>query len=315
MDAVIVIEDMLYATIAAGTVLLLACIGEILTEKSGVLNLGLEGIMILGAVVAFMAVQATGSLVLGIALSLAAGAMMGMIHALISVTLKASQVVSGLALTFFGLGLANFLGKDYVGMTRMASLEVLPIPWLSEIPIIGKALFSHSILVYVSFLLVPIAWFWIYRTRQGLKLRSVGENPGSADALGINVFGIRYAYTMIGGALVGLAGAYLSLGYNGTWMDTITSGQGWIAVALVIFATWNPVKSMFGSYLFGLILILGPRLQAYGVQIPTTLFAMLPYILTIIVLIISTGNFRKSKKIRQIAPNSLGVPYDREARH
>lgn len=314
MDAVLTIENMLSATIAAGTVLLLACIGEILTEKSGVMNLGLEGMMIFGAVIAFMTVQATGSLLLAIALALAAGAVMGMIHAFISVTLKASQVVSGLALTIFGVGLANFLGKDYVGVTRVASLEALPIPYLSKIPVIGETFFNHSILVYVSYLLVPICWIWIYRTRAGMKLRSVGENPSAADSLGINVFGIRYLYTMIGGALTGLAGAYLSLGYNGTWMDSITSGQGWIAVALVIFATWNPVKGMLGSYLFGFILILGPRLQALNVQIPTFLFSMLPYILTIVVLILSTGQFSKRSKRRKLEPDSLGNAYDREAR-
>ena len=315
MDPVFVITGFLSATIAMGTVLLLACIGEILTEKSGVLNLGLEGMMIIGAVFAFIVVQTTGNLVLAIAASMLAGAFMGLIHAFITVTLKASQVVSGLALTIFGVGLANFLGQDYVGAVRVASLEAIPIPLLHKIPILGDAFFNQSILVYVSFLLVPIAWILIYRTRAGLKLRAVGENPSSADSLGINVFATRYIYTLIGGALTGLAGAYLSLGFNGTWMDSITSGQGWIAVALVIFATWNPIKGMLGSYLFGFILILGLRLQAYDVEIPTFFFSMLPYIFTIVVLIFSTGKFGKNSKIKQREPGSLGTPYDREARH
>ncbi len=315
MGAVEIITGFLSATVAMGTVLLLACIGEILTEKSGVLNLGLEGMMIVGAVFSFIVVQTTGNLVLAIAASLLAGAVMGLIHAFITVTLKASQVVSGLALTIFGVGLANFLGQNYVGTVRVASLEAIPIPLLSEIPIICEALFNQSILVYVSILLVPIAWILIYRTRAGLKLRAVGENPSSADSLGINVFATRYVYTLIGGALTGLAGAYLSIGFNSSWMDSITGGQGWIAVALVIFATWNPVKAMLGSYLFGFILILGLRLQAFGIEIPEMLFTMLPYIFTIVVLIFATGKFGKNSKIRQLEPGALGTPYDREARH
>jgi simple sugar transport system permease protein len=306
MGADVIITGFLSATIAMGTVLLLACIGEILTEKSGVLNLGLEGMMIIGAVFAFIVVQHTGNLTLAILSSLVAGAVMGLIHAFITVTLKASQVVSGLALTIFGVGLANFLGEGYVGAVRQASLSAIPIPLLSKIPII---------LVYVSYLLVPLTWILIYRTRAGLKLRAVGENPSAADSLGINVFATRYLYTLIGGALTGLAGAYLSLGFNGTWMDTITAGQGWIAVALVIFATWNPVKGMLGSYLFGFILILGLRLQAFNIEIPTFLFSMLPYIFTIVVLVFSTGNFRKGSKVRQYEPGALGTAYDREARH
>ena len=315
MGAGEIITGFLSATIAMGTVLLLACIGEILTEKSGVLNLGLEGMMIIGAVFAFIVVQSTGNLVLAVLASLVAGAVMGLIHAFITVTLKASQVVSGLALTIFGVGLANFLGEGFVGAVRVASLKALPIPILSKIPIIGEALFSQSVLVYVSYLLVPLSWILIYRTRAGLKLRAVGENPSAADSLGINVFATRYLYTLIGGALTGLAGAYLSLGFNGTWMDTITAGQGWIAVALVIFATWNPIKGMLGSYLFGFILILGLRLQAFGIAIPTFFFSMLPYIFTIVVLIFATGNFRKSSKVRLYEPGALGTPYDREARH
>ena len=315
MGADVIITGFLSATIAMGTVLLLACIGEILTEKSGVLNLGLEGMMIIGAVFAFIIVQHTGNLTLAILASLVAGAVMGLIHAFITVTLKASQVVSGLALTIFGVGLANFLGESYVGAVRQASLSAIPIPLLSKIPIVGEAIFNQSILVYVSYLLVPLTWILIYRTRAGLKLRAVGENPSAADSLGINVFATRYLYTLIGGALTGLAGAYLSLGFNGTWMDTITAGQGWIAVALVIFATWNPVKGMLGSYLFGFILILGLRLQAFNIAIPTFLFSMLPYIFTIVVLVFSTGNFRKSSKVRQYEPGALGTAYDREARH
>jgi len=271
--------------------------------------------MIIGAVFAFIVVQTTGSLLLAVLISLVAGACMGLLHAFITVTLKASQVVSGLALTIFGVGFANFLGEGYVGAVRVASLEALPIPLLSKIPILGEALFNQSILVYVSYLLVPLAWILIYRTRAGLKLRAVGENPSAADSLGINVFATRYMYTLIGGALTGLAGAYLSLGFNGTWMDTITAGQGWIAVALVIFSTWNPIKGMLGSYLFGFILILGLRLQAFGIEIPTFLFSMLPYIFTIVVLIFATGNFRKNSKFRMYEPGSLGTPYDREARH
>lgn len=307
------ITNILTATVVAGTPLLFGTLGGILNEKSGISNLGYEGMMMVGAVVAYMTVQATGSLLLATVAGMAAGALMALIHAFICITLKSNQIVSGLALTIFGTGLANFLGAPYVGTVRAVSYANLAIPGLSRIPIIGNALFNQNILVYVSMLLVPLIWIYINRTRWGMNLRAAGENPAAADSVGINVFAIRYVHTLLGGALGGLAGAYFSLAYYGTWMDTITGGQGWIAVALVIFATWNPVRALAGSYLFGLVTILGLRLQAYGVVIPVSFFSMLPYLLTVVVLILVTGNFKRPRKgVAQ--PAALSIPYDRETR-
>lgn len=305
------IINMLAAMVAAGTVLLLASLGEIISEKGGVMNLGVEGMILVGAVAAIMAVQATGSLALAVLFAMLAGGLMALLHALITVTLRASQVVSGLALTIFGTGLSSFLGSGYVGIPAVNAFKAISIPVLSEIPFIGPVLFRQNLLVYISILLVPVIWFILNRTHLGLKIRSAGENPAATDAAGIDIFAVRYGCTIAGGTLAGLAGAFLSLGYNSSWMENISAGRGWIAVALVIFAMWNPWKALLGSYLFGLISILGLRLQAVGVVIPDTLFSMLPYILTILVLILITGR-RKGRG--DGSPASLSVSYDREAR-
>lgn len=310
-DILQTIINMLAAMVAAGTVLLLASLGEIISEKSGVMNLGVEGMILVGAVAAIMAVQATGSLVLAVLFAMLAGGLMALIHALLTVTLRASQVVSGLALTIFGTGLSSFLGNSYVGIPAVKAFGAVAIPVLSDIPFLGPVLFRQNLLVYLSILLVPVIWFVLNRTHLGLKIRSAGENPAATDAAGIDIFAVRYGCTIAGGTLAGLAGAFLSLGYNSSWMENISAGRGWIAVALVIFATWNPWKALLGSYLFGLISILGLRLQAVGVVIPDALFAMLPYILTILVLILITGR-RKGRG--DGSPASLSVSYDREAR-
>ncbi|MGI5877107.1 MAG: ABC transporter permease [Christensenellales bacterium] len=315
MSGLTMATGILSATVAAGTILLLACLGEILSERAGVMNLGVEGMMMVGAVFGFIAVQWTGNLLVGVLAALVGGGLMALIHAFLSITLKTNQVVSGLALTIFGTGLGNFLGNPYVGVVRRASFDNIAIPGLSRIPLLGPVLFDQNLLVYLSILLVPLLWLLIFRTRWGLSLRATGENPAAADTAGVNIFALRYGYTIAGGALAGLAGAYLSLAYNNSWMDTITTGQGWIAVALVIFAMWNPWKAMLGSYLFGFIIIMGFRIQAYGIAMPfyiVNLLPMLPYLFTIIVLIFVTGSFGGRRK--EGAPEALSVPYDREAR-
>ncbi len=311
MDMQMIIST-LAATVAAGTVLLLASLGEILSEKAGVLNLGVEGMMLVGAITGFIAVQTTGSLLMAVVASMLCGGLVALIHAFLTVTMRANQVVSGLALTIFGTGMSAFLGKDYIGMTPVNGFKAVNVPGLSDIPFLGDVLFKQNVLVYVSLLLVPAMWFLFNRTHLGLKIKSAGENPAATDAAGLDVFAIRYGCTIGGGMLAGLSGVYLAIGYNSSWMENITAGQGWIAVALVIFAMWNPWKALLGSYLFGFIGIMGLRLQAIGVQIPVSLFTMLPYMLTIVVLIFISGRLRGRKG--DGSPAALSVSYDREAR-
>ncbi len=305
------ILSMLAATVAAGTVLLLASLGEIISEKGGILNLGVEGMIMVGAISGFMAAQASGNLIVAVLVGMIAGGLLALIHAFLTVSLRANQVVSGLALTIFGSGMASFLGKTYVGVQAVVRFQAIPIPGLSAIPFIGPVLFNQNILVYASYLLVPALWFVLNKTHLGLKIRSAGENPAATDAAGINVFAVRYGCTIAGGMFSGLAGVFLALAYNSQWMENISAGRGWIAVALVIFAMWNPWKALIGSYLFGLVGILGLRLQAVGVTVPDAFFSMLPYILTIVVLIFVTGRL---KGRGDGAPAALSVAYDREAR-
>ena len=311
MNVLQLVISALAATIAAGTVLLLASLGEIISEKGGVLNLGVEGMILVGAITGFMAAQATGSLLVAILAAMLAGGALALIHAFLTVSLRANQVVSGLALTIFGTGMSAFLGKSYVGLTSVVSFKAVNIPLLCDIPFFGPILFQQNLIVYLSILFVPVVWFVLNKTHLGLKIRSAGENPAATDAAGINIFAVRYGCTVAGGMFSGIAGAFLALGYNSSWMVNISAGRGWIAVALVIFAMWNPWKALLGSYLFGLISILGLRLQAVGVVIPESLFSMLPYILTIVVLVLITGRLRNRG---DGAPAALSVSYDREAR-
>ncbi len=299
------------AAVIAGTPLLYAALGEILAERAGVLNLGVEGMMLAGAVCGFMVTVQSGNHWLGLLSAVAAGGLMALIHAFLSVTLKANQVVSGLALTIFGTGLSGYLGKSYVGIPSPDIFEKLQVPILSKIPVLGKVLFNNDALVYISLILVIVVWFFLYYTNAGLKLRSVGENPAAADSAGVNVFLVRYLYVIIGGMLAGAGGAYLSLAYAPAWLEQMTAGRGWIAVALVIFAVWDPFKALIGAYIFGGIDALGFRLQAMGVMIPSFFLKMLPYLFTIFVLIIAS---REVYKKRVGAPSALTLPYDREER-
>ncbi len=310
------LTSLLSITLRAGTSLLYATLGEIYAERSGILNLGVEGMMMMGGVSAFAVAYHTGSLVLGIAAAVLAGALLASLHAFLSVSLRANQVVSGLTLTLFGTGLASFLGQRLgPGGTRLVglvgpSLERIPLPILSDVPVVGSSLFNQDIVTYGLYGLVPLAWWYLYKTRPGLYMRAVGENPQTADAMGIRVGVSRYVYTVVGGALAGLGGAHLSLAYTKGWTENITGGRGWIAVALVIFAMWDPLRAVIGAALFGGINAVQFRMQAAGTSIPAALLNMLPYIATILVLVVVTWWETLQKRIG--APAALGVPYARE---
>jgi simple sugar transport system permease protein len=300
----------LQATVRAGTPLLFAVLGTILTERSGVMNLGLEGIMLIGAIGGFVASYNTSSLLAAVLVAMLGGAILGLVHAFFTVTLKINQIVSGLAITMLGAGISGLWGRDYIGVIAKRFTPVR-LPFLSELPYAGQIFFSHDFLVYVSYLVVPAMWFVIYKTKFGMTLRAVGESPDAADARGINVFAIRYVYTVIGASVTAIGGAYLSLAYNSMWIENMTAGRGWIAIALVLFATWDPLKALLGAYLFGGITALGLRLQAIGTHISPDFLKMLPYLLTIVVLFFtSTDNLKRKVG----APASLGTPYSREDR-
>ena len=297
----------LKAAIPAGTPLLLGTLGEIYAERSGVLNLGVEGMMIMGAVTGFGVTLATGNVWLGITFAAMAGGLLALIHAFLSITLRVNQIVSGLALTMFGLGMSGMLGKRYVGIPLLNRLRTAPIPLLKEIPFLGPILFQHDPLVYLSLLLVPLLWFVLFKTRAGISIRSVGEAPATADALGVNVFLVRYLCVCLGGFLAGLGGAYLSVVYAPAWIEGMTAGAGWIVIALTIFAMWSPGRALIGAYLFGAVKVLQYRLQPLGVS--PNLLNMLPFIFTIIVLLAGTGEVIRK---RMGAPSALSIPYSRE---
>jgi simple sugar transport system permease protein len=278
MAADIELVKTLATTLAAGTPVLYATLGEILTERSGVLNLGLEGMMLVGGMAGFAATAATGNVFVGILVSLAAGAALALVHAFFSCSIGVNQVVSGLSLTLVGTGIAAYFGKSLVGQAAKDSFQALKVPVLGDLPVVGPIIFNQNLFVYFSFLLVPALFFFIYRTRPGLNLRAVGESPATADAQGISVVGTRYIYTIAGGALVGMGGAAISLGSNPNWQDNITAGRGWIAVGLVIFALWNPWRALVGAYLFGGMEAFQFSLQVAGVPVSSYFLRMLPYL-------------------------------------
>ena len=320
MDWTIILQ----AGVASGTVLLFATIGEIFAERSGVMNLGVEGMMLVGAMSAFSVAASTGNPWLGLLVAMIAGGLLSQIHAFLTVTLQSDQVVSGLALTFLGTGISLVLGEGLSKAGTIALLPAITIPGLSLIPLIGPILFTNqNILVYVGYLLVPIAWYYINRTRPGMHLRSVGEYPAAADALGVNVYRLRYFYVFVGGVLAGLAGATISLAISPGWFSELTTGGlGWIAIGLVIFAQWDPVRGMLGAYAFGAL-----RRLILDIQGPTVLLGManpfyynpywgfflqmLPYAFTIIVLLIGS---RDAVRKRIGTPAALGIPYVRGER-
>jgi len=307
-EVILALISVVRAAIPAGTPLLYGTLGEVIAERSGVLNLGVEGMMIMGAVTAFGVTQATGNVWLGIATAALVGGILALIHAFASISLRVNQVVSGLALTMLGLGISGLVGKQYVGIPPAARLEPMPLPVLSNLPLLGD-LFRFDLLAYAAALLVPVIWFILYKTRWGIVLRSVGESPATADTMGINVFLVRYVAVCLGGALAGLGGAYLSVVYTTAWIEGMTAGAGWIVIGLTIFALWDPVRALVGAYLFGGVRVLQYRLQPYGISPP--LLNMLPYIVTILVLLVSAG---ETMRKRLGAPAALMQPYSREER-
>jgi len=293
-------------TLAYGTPLLLGTLGEIYTERSGVLNLGVEGMMIMGAYAGFSTAYTTGSPWLGIMVAALVGGAFSLIHAFASITLKANQVVSGLALTMLGLGLSGVLGRSWGGKPLPVPISKITAPGLSKIPFLGPILFEgQNLIVYLSILLVVVMWYILYRTRIGITIRSVGENPATADSLGINVNRVRYLCVLVGGILAGVAGGYLSVAYRPAWTEGMTAGMGWIVIALTIFAFWNPAIGMLGAYLFAALYHLSFRLQPWVT--PEFLKAM-PYAFAIVVLIaVSRGTLQK----KMGAPAALTLPYTR----
>ncbi len=320
MDPIIILQ----AGVASGTVLLFATVGEIFAERAGVLNLGLEGMMLIGAMSAFSTAVSTGNPWLGLLVGMLAAGLLSQVHAVISIQFQADQVVSGLALTFLGTGLSLVFGE---GLSKAGAVSLLPafsILGLVSIPVLGPILFQNqSVMVYLGYLTIPLAWYYINRTRPGMHLRAVGEFPAAADALGINVARLRYLYVFIGGLFAGLSGATISLAVSPGWFSALTtSGQGWIAIGLVIFAQWDPLRAALGSYTFGALrrlildiqgpsMLLGLRNPFYFNPYLGFFLQMLPYAFTIIVLVIGS---REAMRKRLGAPAALGLPYIRGAR-
>ncbi|MFS8181541.1 nucleoside ABC transporter membrane protein [Pseudovibrio denitrificans] len=305
MSDLSMIEAVLLTIITASTPLLLAAIGELVVERSGVLNLGVEGMMIVGAVMGFAATQATGSPYIGILAAMISGVAMSVLFGFLTLNLMTNQVATGLALTILGLGLSGMIGEAFIGQPGI-SLKPIAIPGLSAIPFIGPLLFNQDILVYASYALVIAVYFVLFKSRTGLIIRAVGDNHGSAHSLGYSVIKVRYLAVMFGGACSGLAGAYLSLIYTPQWVEGMTAGRGWIALALVVFASWRPARVLVGAYLFGAVSILQFHAQAAGIGLPTQFMSALPYLATIIVLIMISRN----KTLAKVnTPACLGKPF------
>lgn len=300
------LQQILIAALKTGTPLLLIALGELVCEKSGVLNLGQEGMMLMGAMAGFAGAFYTGSLGMGIALAIFAGMSMSLIFATLSLSLNTNQVATGLALTIFGTGLSSFMGGGLVGSTIQGFTQV-EIPVLSSIPFIGQILFNQDIIVYTSFVIVGATWWVLQKTRIGLTIRAVGENPHSANALGIKVLKVRYLAVLFGGAMAGFSGAYMSLAYTPMWMENMTAGRGWIALALVVFASWRVGYLMLGAYLFGFASILHLVMQGFGFDISPNLLAMTPYLATVVVMVMISSNSLKQKLA---TPMSLAKPFD-----
>jgi len=299
------LEQIIITIATAATPLLIAALGELVVERSGVLNLGVEGMMVMGGVTGFGVALTTGSPWLGVFAAIIVGALFSLLFGFLTLTLVTNQVATGLALTLLGLGLSGMIGEAFVGQPGI-KLGTLYIPGLSDLPFVGKLIFGQDPIFYISILLTfGVAWF-LFRTRAGLTLRSVGDNHGSAHALGINVIGIRYLAVMFGGACAGLAGGFLSLVYTPQWIENMTAGRGWIALALVVFASWRPLRVLAGAYLFGAVSIGQLHAQALGIGIPSQLLSALPYLATIIVLVLISRN-RRLTMIN--TPASLGRPF------
>ncbi len=305
------LASVLAAAIASGAAILYAALGEVLAERAGVLNLGVEGMMLMGALGGFAVCYWTSSAELGVLGAIGVGSLMATIHAVLTVSFRANQVVSGLALTIFGGGLSAYLGAGLVGEPAPDRFSRLDIPLLGDLPGIGNILFNQNALVYLAYIVVPLLWWFIYRTRPGLNLRAVGESPATADAMGLDIVRLRYRYIILGGAFAGLGGGVISLATNPGWSENVTAGRGWIAVALVIFGTWNPARVAAGAFLFGAVEAGQFRLQGINVPVSSFFLNMLPYLFTIVVLVFSTLSTRR---LRIGQPAALGQPYVREER-
>jgi general nucleoside transport system permease protein len=298
-------EAILLTIATAATPLLIASLGELVVERSGVLNLGVEGMMVMGAVSGFAVAQMTGNPWIGMIAAIIVGALFSLLFGFLALTLVTNQVATGLALTLLGLGLSGLIGESFVGQAGI-KLPSLHFPGLTEIPLIGRLLFGGDPIFYLSILLTSgVIWF-LFKTRAGLTLRSVGDSHNSAHALGIKVIAIRYLAVMFGGACAGLAGAHLSLVYTPQWVENMTAGRGWIALALVVFSSWRPLRLVLGAYLFGAVGILQLHAQAMGFGIPSQLLSALPYLATVIVLVLISGNRRLTM---MNTPASLGRPF------
>ena len=293
------------ATLNAGTVLALASLGLLINEKVGIVNLGAEGMMLCAAIAGFATVVHSGSDVLGFAAGIGAGALLALIFGLLVIWLNTNQYATGLAVSLFGAGFSAFVGVAYV-QQKMPERPSFAVPWLADLPLVGPALFRHHPLVYLTVLLALAMIWFLYRTRSGLVLRSVGESPESAHALGYPVRRIRLLAVVAGGALCGLAGAYLSVVYTPLWVEGMVAGKGWIALALTTFATWRPARVLLGAYLFGGVTMLQFHLQGIGVELPSQFLTMLPYLATIVVLALISRN---PQWIRVNMPASIGKPF------
>ncbi len=303
-----IIISVVQRTLVAGTPLLLGTVGEIISERSGILNLGVEGVMAVGAVTAFIVTHHTGNPWLGLCAAIVAGMLISIVHAFASVSLQSNQVVSGLALTMLGLGLAGLLGKPYVGKPLAIKINAMPIPFLSDIPIVGPVLFNQSPFFYLAILLAIGVWFMLEHTLLGIRIRSAGENPKATETQGVNVSLIRYLSVLAAGGFSAMAGAHLSISYSKSWIEGMTAGRGWIVIALTIFALWNPLRAVFGAFLFGGIFVLQYMLQPLGIS--PNFLAMLPYLATLLVLLV--GGLRDSRRLN--APAMLAEPYRRGER-
>ena len=296
------------ATVEMGTPLLLATLGGVISERAGVINLGMEGLMLVGALTAFVVMLHTNSALVAVCAAAFAGGLVTMLHGLVCIMLRANQIASGLALTLFGTGLSGLFGSNLVGKT-FKPIEDIPIPLLNQIPVLGTVFFNQDMLVYFSYFSVLITWWVLFHTRLGLNIRSMGEAPEVCDTLGLSVLAYRFWCLVAGGGMIGIGGAYFSIALNPYWVDFITAGRGWIAIALVIFALWHPLKAMAGAYLFGLALALELRLQTLGLNVSPYLLKMMPYMLTIFVL---TGvTIKNSRRDIRVMPASLGEVFFR----
>ncbi len=302
-----ILTSILFATVVAGTPLIIVALGQLVAEKSGVLNLGAEGMMAVGAVAAFITTFHTGNEWLGIFAGMLAGAAMSLLFAIVALTLLGNQVATGLALSIFGVGLAAFVGKPYESEILQA-IPPIRIPFIADIPIIGEALYNQQALVYFSWALFWFVLWFLYKSRAGLVLRAVGESPSSAHSIGYPVIRIRYAATLFGGAMAGIGGSFLSVFYTPLWVEGMVAGRGWIAIALVVFATWRPFRVMVGAYLFGGVMVSQLFIQGSGLDInlPSQFLSSLPYWATIIVLVLISRN---QNLIRLNSPVSLGQPF------